>query len=116
MKYIDVLIEKYKKEFQLGNLEWEVIYSKKDKDNTEAEIIADDKYQRITLTIYPRTLKMSKEYIKGVLIHEFCHIITQGQLDLLRDFYTGKHVTQDSIETANEKSTCLIANILIKYI
>lgn len=116
MKYIDGLIEKYKKEFQLGNMEWEVKYPEKDNDNIEADIVVDDRYQRITLRLYPILLKNKKDYIKAALIHEFCHVITQGQLDLLRDLHNNKQVTKDAIETANEKATSMMANILVKYI
>lgn len=97
-------------------MEGGVKYPEKDNDNVEADIIVDDKYQRITLKIYPMLLKMKKDYIKSVIIHEFCHVITQGQLDLLTDMRNGNLVTKDMIETANEKSTSLMANILVKYI
>lgn len=104
--------------FQINNYEKEIIFEEKNKkaeDETrevQAEVDICEKYQTITIRLYPRFFDLSLDEQRKTLLHELCHCLTGSSNILLQDFYNGKFVTPQQINSSNERETSQIENIL----
>lgn len=96
--------------FQIQHYEKEICFSTTDK-NLLADILFDEKYQRLTLTIYPEYFNITPEQQVKTLIHELIHTITIPSEDLALTLIEGNFVTKKQVRDLNEKQTSQIENI-----
>jgi hypothetical protein len=105
----------------LGNIDWmfdlnnyakNIVYKDEDNDDVNAEIDYDEKYQNITITIYPVFFEQKPETQRKILLHELIHGITLRSKILACDLLDGTHITYEQIKFENEKMTARLENIL----
>lgn len=105
--------------FQVNQYDKKLSFPDRDKEEKEdmegevlAEVVVDEKYQVLVITIYPCFLKSSLAEQRRVLLHELCHTITNAPKACAIDLLNGKLVVEDKICDANEMATSKIENIL----
>ena len=98
--------------FGLQNYDRTICFSKNADDTFAANVVVEEDYQRVKITIYPcfwdNTLKNQREY----LLHEFCHYLTDSLANLAWDMMQGKLQTKEHRRLAVEKSTSMVSNII----
>lgn len=107
--------------FGIQNFEKSITVEKEDRkfdDNYQfnASIIFEERYQRVSVTIYPNFFKHCLSDQRKMLLHELCHSFTIAGKKLLHDFLDGKFVTPQEIHSTNEKMTSQIENVLDKLL
>jgi hypothetical protein len=98
--------------FSINNYDRNIIFAEKDSDHTAAKIECDERYQRITLTIYPHFLTLELEDQRKALLHELCHVWTLDSKALTFDLLEGTHVTFEQAKNVNEVLTSRLENVL----
>lgn len=82
-------------------------------ETAAAEIKTDEKYQRIIIILYPDFFTAPIEKQREYILHEFCHLITNGMLRLLDEMTKeGKHVTPTQVSFEVERATSRMTSIL----
>lgn len=106
-KYINQACTKLRDDFYCQEFELEIVYEDEDKDNegVAAKIRTDFKYLGITIFIHPPVLRMfgKKDYerIKEVLVHEFCHVLTDPIYKIAIDAVT--NTSEKFLEEVRER-------------
>jgi hypothetical protein len=98
--------------FNVNGFEREIVLKEEDENYIGAEITFDEKYQRITITIYPQFFKETLQGQRKILLHELCHCLTMPQKLLACSLTEGDLVTLKQIKDENERATSRIENIL----
>lgn len=82
-----------------------IIYMQNDDEGISCDILVERDYNRLRLRIYPIFWKQSLQEQRETLLHEYCHIITDYQNQLVHNLLDGKLVTEEMRRHANEEST-----------
>src|SRR5690606_114588 len=77
-----------------------------------ATIDINTKYLRALITIYPTFFDADIEVQKHCIVHELCHIITDEMNDNAYSLLNGKLHNSNQLESANERATQRIADLL----
>lgn len=78
-----------------------------DNQCVHADIDVDHKYYEAHINIYPALFEQSGDVVFSVILHEISHIITDEQQTLAYKPLNNEFVSEDQIETANEKATTI---------
>lgn len=110
---IEQFIEGMQWLFGVQNYDRTLKIKDKDEEDTAAEIIFNEKYQRIKIAIYPCFWEHTLKEQRKLLLHELCHTITLPMHHLAVEFLRGEQASTEThfIDTM-ERSTCQIENIL----
>lgn len=100
--------------FSLNNFEKNIeIKSELDKEkHRTCEFSYSERYQWLTLKIWPDFFPLNSKTQRKYLLHEFCHSITLPSKTMAYDMLDGKLATHDMIDAINERATSRIENIL----
>lgn len=98
--------------FGVSNQERYIVYCKKEKENndgTAADIIVNEKYQRITIHIYPLFWDSTEDEQREYITHEYTHYLINPVQKIAEDLQKGRLHTEEDITDAVEKSTSGVA-------
>lgn len=113
IKRIEDFLEDIQWLFQIQNFDRKLTLLKEDDGEKKAEIIYDEEYQTIKISLYPLFFKEKLEAQRKTLLHELCHTITLPQKILFYEFIDGtKTATKDQSLFLNERETSQIENII----
>lgn len=98
--------------FQLNNWDKSVILKERDEDGKAAEILTDESYQHVTVSVYPCFFEHKLEEQRKFLLHELIHTILAKQKLQAYHLLDGRLVTKDALNEANERATSQLENIL----
>lgn len=98
--------------FGINGYEKELCFPEEDKDQIAAEINYREKYQDVTIYIYPRFFKQSLDKQRKTLLHELCHSITLPSKSAIYDTLDGKLITPDRASQIDETAASKIENLL----
>jgi hypothetical protein len=113
---IEELITSYQHLFGLDN--WKIILIKPDQDAelTNAKTLADPRYNRATMTLYPRLLA-DQTIWDEIIVHELIHIVMAGY-DHLVDNTTITDIPQATTDellfNARENSVSQLTSIIMR--
>lgn len=109
MDYIAVL----KRQFHLQGYEISVLFKDEDVEiGAAADCTPDWRYRRAHLNVYPLFFKEPKENWRGILKHEFVHIVLSQLLLIISGLRNGHMVTEGELESAHEHVTTWIETII----
>lgn len=74
-------------------------------ENCNAEVTINEKYQEVSIKIYPRFFKLTLKSQAETLVHELCHLIMQPSKKAGFDLLNGKLITEDRLLEINETAT-----------
>ena len=98
--------------FSLNNFDRIIKLPSDDHEDVVAKVCYDDKYQRITVSLYPRFFEQKHHEQRKALLHELCHSITLPSKQALYDMIEGDLITKKQAHEINERATSQIENIL----
>lgn len=73
-------------------------------------------YQEMTITLFPHFFEHDMDDQRKILLHDFCHLITNKMKLIAYDLLDGKLHTPAEIHEAKEKATSQIENLLHKLL
>jgi hypothetical protein len=102
--------------FQVQNFERELIIKDRgcedEENSTAADISFNERYQMMTISIYPCFFKETLERQRKMLLHELIHTITLPLKTATYGLLDGKFITKDEVDKLNERETSQFENIL----
>ncbi len=98
--------------FQVGNLENSIKWMAENDGNVAAEITFEEKYQRISIKIFPMFLELPQIEQRKALLHEMCHLITIPLTSIAKDLLDGRFRTREEVDLFGERSTSQIEDLL----
>lgn len=98
--------------FGLQNFDREYRRMSKDLEDRVASVKVDEKYQRITISLYPNFFKETIKQQREALLHEFCHYLTDPLYEVAHNMTEGELQTYKSVRHANELSTSRVAQLV----
>lgn len=104
----------YELEQLFGLQNWDRLYGRSsvDEEGKAAEILVNEKYQRVTITLYPAFFRESIRQQAAALVHEFCHYFSDPLNQIAHDLLDGKLHTLAHVQHANELSTSRMAQLI----
>lgn len=81
-----------------------------------AEVTIDEKYQSVSIKIFPKFFKMNLKDQAETLVHELVHILLQPTKKASFDLMNGKVVTEERLLEINEEATSKITARFIALI
>lgn len=116
-KQINELLDSFDLFFCLKNHERTILFQTEDSGRNAAEINMNEKYNRITIKIFPCFLTNTLEDQRMFLLHEMCHTLIRPVQEEAQNMINGKLCTQDqlnfSVENATSKVTYLLDIMLL---
>ena len=79
----------------------------------QASINTDLKYKELNIDVYPAFWESTVSQQFEIIFHEFCHVHTEQQYNLLVGLSGGKHITLREIEEKREHETALFEKAFI---
>lgn len=79
-----------------------------EKEETLATMHCNPQYFEMRLSIYPGFYKQAETAQFEILLHEFCHVLTEELYRTACAFAEGKNYHQESLETTRERNTTMI--------
>lgn len=64
-------------------------------------------YMEMSLEIYPRFFELAETHQFEIIVHEFCHVLTDELYKTAVAFSQGKNYHQDSLEATRERNTTM---------
>lgn len=113
---IDEVITRYQHLFGLDNWKIELTKPEQDRELVNAKTLADPRYNRAVMTLYPRFIA-NPEIWDEIVIHELIHVIMAGY-DHLVDNTTITDIPQATTDellfNARESSVSQLTNIIMR--
>lgn len=79
-----------------------------------AKIVVQSPYLQAFITIFPEFWENEHEDRVRILVHEMCHIHTQGMRDIWHRLINGHVVTQEEMNDVNERCTSFMERFVFK--
>lgn len=98
------------------NYDKNFVYKKADEDGVAASVEIDEKYQRITLNIYPCFFNHSLRHQREFLIHEFVHVLVAPLQAVADTMLQGYLVTNREYKAGLERSTSAVTEIIVRLL
>ena len=103
--------------FEVQNFSKEIVFkdvdAAGDKDGElAATIVIVSDYRTITINIFPRFFRCTREAQRQFLLHEFCHHVPHALHSALEGLLNGKLVTAPQISSMDEEATSRITYLL----
>lgn len=98
--------------YGISNQERHLHYAKEqdpESPNCTADVVVDEAYQRITITIYPSFWEATLEHQREYITHEYTHYLIQPIQRIARNLQKGRLHTAQDVEDAVEKTTSSVA-------
>ena len=98
--------------YGVSNQDRHIVFCKEAKqkdENTAADIIVNEKYQRLTIHIYPTFWDSTEEEQREYITHEYTHYLINPIQKIAAQLHDGRFHTVDDIVDAVEKSTSSVA-------
>lgn len=98
--------------YGVSNQERNIHYAKQqnaENPDCTADIVIDEAYQRMTITIYPSFWDSTPENQREYITHEYTHYLIQPIQKIARALQHGRLHTAQDVEDAVEKATSSVA-------
>lgn len=106
------LVPKFIDFFNLKTFAFTLLFPKqKEKAEVLADIDTENRYQRITLSVYPRFFTEDEKEQRKTLVHEFCHTVLHDLEMCAWDLRNDKAVSKSHIEHTVEATTSKLENM-----
>ena len=79
----------------------------------QATISVDLKYKELIISVYPIFWEQTENHQFEIIFHEFCHVHTEHQYNIVCNLLDGKYVTTREIEEKREHETALFEKSFI---
>ncbi len=106
----------------LGLGEWRLSYGWFDSDDTgeekdaAASMMVMPQYFQLRMNIYPKFFKEADVSQFEIILHEFCHALTEELYKTAVGYAQGKNYHQDLLENARERNTTMVNLALLNVI
>lgn len=120
-KKVMKLLEQLDWMFACQNYDRSIIFKEEDELNDRGIKLAccieiNKRYQEITIIIFPHFFEHDLLDQRKLLLHEFCHLITENMKLIAHDLLNGKLHIAAEIHEEKEKVTSQIENLLHKLL